>query len=60
MARKRLREIDRRIRFLIKRLEIAVVADPALHFGQTQIFFGAAGAVCRRHRHATHSAHCGY
>ena len=27
-GKKRLREIDRRIRFLIKRLEIAVVADP--------------------------------
>lgn len=40
-GKKRLREIDRRIRFLIKRLEIAVVADPALHHGQTQIFFGA-------------------
>lgn len=40
-GKKRLREIDRRVRFLIKRLEIAVVADPALHFGSTQIFFGA-------------------
>ena len=40
-GKKRLREIDRRIRFLIKRLEIAVVADPALHFGHTQVFFGA-------------------
>jgi len=40
-GKKRLREIDRRIRFLIKRLEIAVVSDPALHFGNTQIFFGA-------------------
>jgi len=40
-GKKRLREIDRRIRFLIKRLEIAVVADPAQHHGQTQIFFGA-------------------
>ena len=40
-GKKRLREIDRRIRFLIKRLEIAVVADPALHHGHTQIFFGA-------------------
>lgn len=40
-GKKRLREIDRRIRFLIKRLEIAVVADPALHLGNTQIFFGA-------------------
>jgi transcription elongation factor GreB len=40
-GKKRLREIDRRIRFLIKRLEIAVVADPAMHFGNKQIFFGA-------------------
>jgi len=40
-GKKRLREIDRRVRFLIKRLEIAVVADPALHHGSAQIFFGA-------------------
>ncbi|MEY4099715.1 MAG: hypothetical protein RL300_886 [Pseudomonadota bacterium] len=40
-GKKRLREIDRRIRFLIQRLEIAEVADPALHFGKTRIFFGA-------------------
>lgn len=40
-GKKRLREIDRRLRFLIKRLEIAVVADPAVHHGHTQIFFGA-------------------
>jgi transcription elongation factor GreB len=40
-GKKRLREIDRRIRFLTKRLEIAVIADPALHHGNEQIFFGA-------------------
>jgi transcription elongation factor GreB len=40
-GKKRLREIDRRIRFLIKRLEIAEVADPSLHFGTTRVFFGA-------------------
>lgn len=40
-GKKRLREIDRRIRFLTKRLEIAVITDPALHFGSDQIFFGA-------------------
>jgi transcription elongation factor GreB len=40
-GKKRLREIDRRIRFLTKRLDIAEVADPALHHGKTQIFFGA-------------------
>ena len=40
-GKKRLREIDRRIRFLTKRLEIAVITDPTLHFGSDQIFFGA-------------------
>ena len=40
-GKKRLREIDRRIRFLTKRLDIAVVADPSLHHGKDQIFFGA-------------------
>ena len=40
-GKKRLREIDRRIRFLTRRLDIAEVADPALHYGHDQIFFGA-------------------
>src|SRR5450830_480594 len=40
-GKKRLREIDRRIRFLTQRLEIAQVTDPALHHGSEQIFFGA-------------------
>jgi transcription elongation factor GreB len=40
-GKKRLREIDRRIRFLTKRLEIAEVADPAVHHGNEQVFFGA-------------------
>jgi len=40
-GKKRLREIDRRIRFLTKRLDIAVVADPSLHHGNHQVFFGA-------------------
>ena len=40
-GKKRLREIDRRIRFLTKRLEIAEVVDPSLHHGNDQIFFGA-------------------
>ncbi len=40
-GKKRLREIDRRIRFLTKRLEIAEVADPCLHHGNDQVFFGA-------------------
>jgi transcription elongation factor GreB len=40
-GKKRLREIDRRIRFLTKRLEIAEVVDPSVHFGSEQVFFGA-------------------
>ena len=40
-GKKRLREIDRRIRFLTKRLEIAEVINPSVHFGNEQIFFGA-------------------
>ena len=40
-GKKRLREIDRRIRFLTKRLEIAEVADPSVHAGKDQVFFGA-------------------
>lgn len=40
-GKKRLREIDRRIRFLTKRLEIAEVVDPSLHHGSDQVFFGA-------------------
>jgi transcription elongation factor GreB len=40
-GKKRLREIDRRIRFLTKRLDIAEVADPSLRHGSDQVFFGA-------------------
>lgn len=40
-GKKRLREIDRRIRFLTKRLDIAEVVDPSVHHGHDQVFFGA-------------------
>jgi transcription elongation factor GreB len=40
-GKKRLREIDRRTRFLIKRLERAEVVDPSVHHGADQVFFGA-------------------
>ena len=40
-GKKRLREIDRRIRFLTKRLEVAEVTDPSVHHGKDQVFFGA-------------------
>jgi transcription elongation factor GreB len=40
-GKKRLREIDRRIRFLTKRLDAAEVVDPATRPPTDQIFFGA-------------------
>jgi transcription elongation factor GreB len=40
-GKKRLREIDRRIRFLSKRLENAEVVDPSAREATDQVFFGA-------------------
>ncbi|HEY3910787.1 MAG TPA: transcription elongation factor GreB [Stellaceae bacterium] len=40
-GKRRLREIDRRIRFLTKRLESAQVVDPAQQQNRDQVFFGA-------------------
>jgi len=40
-GKKRLREIDRRVRFLTKRLEIAEIVDQSLQTNRDQIFFGA-------------------
>jgi transcription elongation factor GreB len=40
-GKKRLREIDRRIRFLGKRLEIAEIVDPARQTRHDRVFFGA-------------------
>lgn len=40
-GKKRLREIDRRIRFLTQRLEIAEISEPSIHHGSQQVFFGA-------------------
>ena len=40
-GKKRLREVDRRIRFLSKRLEHAEVVDPARREATDQVFFGA-------------------
>jgi transcription elongation factor GreB len=44
-GKKRLREIDRRIRFLIKRIETAEVVDPAEQRGVEQVFFGATVSI---------------
>jgi transcription elongation factor GreB len=40
-GKKRLREIDRRIRFLTRRLDAAEVVDPATRPPTDQVFFGA-------------------
>lgn len=40
-GKRRLREIDRRIRFLTKRLDLAEVVDSSLQENTDQVFFGA-------------------
>jgi transcription elongation factor GreB len=40
-GKRRLREIDRRTRFLLKRLQYAEVIDPAQQVNRSQVFFGA-------------------
>ncbi len=45
-GKKRLREIDRRIRFLSKRLDHAEVVDPAQRGDCDQVFFSATVTVC--------------
>ncbi len=40
-GKRRLRQIDKRIRFLIRRLDLAEVVDPSVHYGNDQVFFGA-------------------
>ena len=46
-GKKRLREIDRRIRFLTKRLEIAEVVDPQRQTNRDRVFFGATVTYAR-------------
>ena len=40
-GKRRLRQIDGRIRFLTKRMDSAAVVDPTVHHGNDQVFFGA-------------------
>lgn len=40
-GKRRLREIDRRMRYLVKRLESAEAVDPARQKNREQVFFGA-------------------
>lgn len=44
-GKKKLREMDRRIRYLTKRLDNAVVVDPAHQARLEQVFFGASVSV---------------
>ena len=46
-GKRRMREIDRRIRFLTKRLEAAQVVDPETRDATDQIFFGATVTLLR-------------
>jgi len=48
-GKKRLREIDRRIRFLTRRLDKAEVVDPARQQNLEQVFFGATVTYLRSH-----------
>jgi transcription elongation factor GreB len=48
-GKKRLREIDRRIRYLTKRCENAVVVDPASQKNRNQVFFGATVTYIDQH-----------
>ncbi|MBC7413852.1 MAG: transcription elongation factor GreB [Herminiimonas sp.] len=48
-GKRRLREIDRRIRFLTKRMDLAEVVDPSVHHGSDQIFFGARVTYANQH-----------
>jgi transcription elongation factor GreB len=45
-GKRRLREIDRRVRFLRKRLELVEVVDPAQRMLCDQVFFSATVTVC--------------
>lgn len=46
-GKKRLREIDRRVRYLMKRIENAEVVDPAQQKNKKQVFFGATVTYAR-------------
>lgn len=48
-GKRRLREIDRRIRFLTRRLDLAEVVDPARQENADQVFFGATVTISDEH-----------
>ncbi len=50
-GKRRLREIDRRVRFLTKRLDVAEVVDPSRQENRDQVFFGATVYLLRNDEH---------
>lgn len=48
-GKKRLREVDKKIRFLTKRIESAEVVDHTQHTGLDKVFFGAKVTIIRNH-----------
>lgn len=40
-GKRRLRQIDSRLRFLMQRMDLAVIVDPAQQIGLEKVFFGA-------------------
>jgi transcription elongation factor GreB len=46
-GKKRLREIDRRVRYLLKRIENAEIVDPLQQKNKDQVFFGATVRILR-------------
>ena len=51
-GKKRLREIDRRVRYLTKRIDNAKIVDPNLQKNLTKVFFGA--TITYMHEDGTH------
>ena len=49
-GKRRLREIDRRVRYLTKRIESAEVVDPKRQKNRDQVFFGATVEYARKDR----------
>jgi transcription elongation factor GreB len=56
-GKRRLREIDRRIRFLTKRMDSAAIVDPSVHHGSDQVFFGATVTYCNQNGEDPHHHH---
>ena len=54
-GKKRLRQIDSRLRFLMQRMDAAVIVDPQAQAGQEKVFFGAWVTLYSLERDTEHS-----